>query len=324
MFQIRQLFVVCLFLIAGLIFSYFFQSASTFGIINQAVIYAVFALGVGFLLRQNGLVSFGHALFYGGAGYALGVLINQQVLTAEVSLLLVFLGIAAFALVLGLIIVRVPGISFGMLTLALGQMAYLFVARSRGVLGGMDGVLINWPETLFGVSLFALLEPRFFFIFCWFILVGVAYALWLFTQSRYGLITEAIRDNEERARFIGIKTTFPRALVYMISALVAAVAGFLSSLNTGFISPESMHWSVSAVVLLMAVVGGTKFLLGPALGAVVYILFKHYLGDVATYSLAIFGFFLIVVIVFSPDGLMGMLQRLVRRQHSCYRALKER
>jgi branched-chain amino acid transport system permease protein len=130
-------------------------------------------------------------------------------------------------------------------------------------------------------------------------------------RSRFGGITEAVRDNEERARFIGIRTVLPRAAVYALSALVTGVAGMLSSLNTGFVSPENLHWSLSGVALMMVVVGGYKALWGPALGAIVYFMAKDILGDYANHWMAIFGIALIAVIVFSPTGLAGLAERLI-------------
>jgi branched-chain amino acid transport system permease protein len=132
----------------------------------------------------------------------------------------------------------------------------------------------------------------------------------LLLHTRFGSITEAVRDNEERARFVGIRTLLPRAAVYALSALVTGVAGLLSALNTGFVSPENLHWSLSGVALMMVVVGGYKALWGPALGAVVYFLAKDILGDFASHWMAIFGVALITVIVFSPTGIAGILDRV--------------
>jgi branched-chain amino acid transport system permease protein len=102
----------------------------------------------------------------------------------------------------------------------------------------------------------------------------------------------------------------PRAAIYALSALVTALAGVLSALNTGFVSPENLHWSLSGVALMMVVVGGYKALWGPALGAVVYFLAKDILGDYASHWMAIFGVALITVIVFSPTGIAGILDRI--------------
>lgn len=304
-------------LMAGWLLLQATYSISLLGMFTQAVIYAIFALGVGVLLKQNGLVSFGHALFFGGAGYGLGVILTLNLMPAEVALLAVLLATGVLAFLIGLVIVRVPGIAFGMLTLAIGQMAYLLASRARGLTGGADGMGIPWPSTLFGVPQSVLLEPRNLFLVAWVLMVVVTCVLTCILRTRFGAITEAIRDNEERARFIGIRTTTPRALVYALSAVVTAIAGLLSSLNSGFISPESLHWSVSAITLLMVVVGGFKKPIGPIVGAVIYFLTKDLLGEWATHSMALFGAALIAVIVYAPDGITGALERLLwRRRHS--------
>lgn len=295
--------------VAGLV-----SSGTLLSLLTQAVIYALFASGVGLLLRQNGMVSFGHALFFGGSGYCLGILLQLRLMPAEAAIpaTLALLALAAF--VIGLVIVRVPGVAFGMLTLALGQMAYLTASRSRGLTGGADGMNIEWPATLFGIAQSQWLRPGSIFLLCWITLVVVLLALAWLLRGRFGSITEAVRDNEERARFIGIRTLVPRAAVYALSAVVTGLAGLLSAFNTGFVSPENLHWSLSGVALMMVVVGGTKALWGPALGAVVYFLFKDLLGDLANHWMAIFGVALITVIVFSPTGLAGLIGRLLRRR----------
>jgi len=300
-------------LLAGLAIPLLATSSNLLGMFTQAVIYAIFALGVGVLLKQNGLVSFGHALFFGAAGYGMGVVLALGWMPAEWAMLAVLLAIGVLAFLIGLVIVRVPGIAFGMLTLAIGQMAYLLASRARGVTGGADGLSVNWPPTLFGLPQSLLLKPATLFVISWVLMVLVTLALVLILRTRFGAITEAIRDNEERARFIGFATTVPRALVYALSAVVSGIAGLLSVFNTGFISPENLHWSVSAITLLMVVVGGFKRTLGPIVGAILYFVCKDLLGDWATHSMALFGAALIAVIVFSPDGITGALARLRER-----------
>jgi branched-chain amino acid transport system permease protein len=299
-------------LAAGIAVVVLVSSGTVLSLLTQAIIYAVFATGVGLLLRQNGMVSFGHALFFGASGYAVGIILQLQLMPAEVAIALTLIGMTVAAFLVGLVIVRVPGIAFGMLTLAVGQMFFLTASRSRGLTGGADGMNIEWPSTLFGLSTSQLLKPSSMFLISWFTLVLVLLLLTLLLRSRFGSITEAVRDNEERARFIGIQTLLPRAAVYALSALVAGIAGLLSALNTGFISPENLHWSVSGITLMMVVVGGYKALWGPALGAIVYFLAKDILGDHATHWMAIFGVTLITVIVFSPTGIAGVLERLVK------------
>lgn len=300
--------------VVGAIVAATVSSSTVLSLLTQAIIYAVFALGVGLLLRQNGMASFGHALYFGGSGYAVGLMLQTQAVPAEAALVLTLLGITLGAFLVGLVIVRVPGVAFGMLTLAIGQMFFLTASRSRGITGGADGMNIDWPSTLFGVPLSLLLKPANMFLLSWAALVLVMLVLALLLRSRFGSITEAVRDNEERARFIGIRTLMPRAAVYGLSAGVTAVAGLLSALNTGFVSPENLHWSLSGVALMMVVVGGYKAMWGPALGAVVYFLAKDILGDYANHWMAIFGVALITVIVFSPTGIAGALKKSFQRK----------
>lgn len=301
-------------LAVGAVAAFAIGSGTVLSLLTQATIYALFALGVGLLLRQNGMVSFGHALYFGSAGYMVAILMQTRAVPAEAALVLTVGGLTLVAFVLGLLIVRVPGIAFGMLTLALGQMAFLTASRVRGLTGGADGMTVEWPSTLFGVSISVLTRPSVMLLVCWSTLVLVLFALALLLRGRFGSITEAVRDNEERARFIGIRTLLPRAGVYALSAAVTATAGVLSALNTGFVSPESLHWSLSGVALMMVVVGGTGALWGPALGAAVYFLAKDLLGDHAQHWMAIFGVALIVVTVFAPQGLSGLLQQLAGRR----------
>ncbi|MEO8297748.1 MAG: branched-chain amino acid ABC transporter permease [Burkholderiales bacterium] len=299
-------------LLLGAAFAVLTSSGTILSLVTQALIYAIFATGIGVLLRQNGMVSFGHALFFGVSGYCVAILLQLQLMPAEAAMLLTLIVVAVVAFVIGLVIVRVPGIAFGMLTLAIGQMLYLTASRSRGLTGGVDGMNIAWPATLFGIQISAILKPWAMFLVCWVTLVLLIFLLALLLRSRFGSLTEAVRDNEERARFIGIRTLLPRAAIFTLSAVVSGLAGLLSALNTGFVSPENLHWSMSGVGLMMVVVGGCKALWGPALGAVVYFLAKDILGDHASHWMAIFGTALITVIVFSPAGIAGALLRLAR------------
>ena len=310
--SLKQSFVgAVLALAAGVVIAWGVSSSTLLSLFTQALIYAVFALGVGVLLKQNGMVSFGHALFFGGTSYIIGILLQMQLMPAELVIVLALLIVALAAFGVGLVIVRVPGVAFSMLTLAIGQMFFLSASRARGVTGGADGMNIDWPSRLFGMPLSQLLKPASLFLISWVTLVVVMLLLSWLMRTRFGGITEAVRDNEERARFIGITTLWPRAAVYALSALVTSVAGVLSALNTGFVSPESLHWSLSGVALMMVVVGGFKALWGPAVGAVVYFMFKDILGEHATHWMTIFGVALITVIVFSPTGVAGLFDRWV-------------
>jgi branched-chain amino acid transport system permease protein len=297
-------------------------SDTVLSLLTQATIYALFALGVGLLLKQNGMVSFGHATFFGCAGYAVAILLHQHVASAELVILMALAGLGLAAFLLGLVVVRVPGIAFGMLTIAIGQMFYQVASRSRSFTGGADGMSIDWPDRLFGVAIETLARHDMMFLLCWSTLVIVMGLLAALMASRFGAVTEAIRDNEERARFIGIRTLLPRAAVFALSAVVSGLGGVLSALYTGFISPEALHWSASGTALMMVVIGGYRVLWGPALGAILFFLARDLIGGYAEHWMGIFGTVLIVVIVFAPDGLSGALRRLSRRRFRAGKAVR--
>jgi len=300
-------------LIVGMGAAYSITSDIALSLMTQAIIFATLALGVGVLLRQNGVVSFGHAAWYGLASYSVALLLRLEWLSAEWAIICTIVALGLVAFVIGLVIVRLPGVAFSMLTLSLGMVAFLSMEKSRGITGGADGMNIDWPDTLFGLATDDLYQPRNMMMLAWVVLVLLLLGLGMLLRTRFGPITEAVRDNEERARFIGISTLLPRAAVYALSAMVTAVAGILASLHTGFISPENLHWSLSGAALMMVVVGGTRVLWGPALGAVVYFFIKDVLGEWTTHWMSIFGLMLIVIIVFAPEGLSGLLLRLRKK-----------
>lgn len=300
-------------LVAGAVLSAIVTSSTLMSLLTQATIYAVFASGLGVLLRQNGMVSFGHALFFGATGYVIGGLLQTRAVPAELAILIAIAAISAFAFLYGLIIVRVPGIAFGMITLAVDQMFYVLSARSRGLTGGADGMNISWPATIFAIPLTDLYNPATMFLVSWVVLVLTVACLTLLLRGRFGAMTEATRDNEERARFIGIRTLLPRAVVFTLSAFVTSLAGVLSAIYTGFVSPDSIDLNVSAIALMMVVVGGAQALWGPALGAIVYFLTRNLLGAYADHWMGIFGAALIAVVVLFPEGIAGGLIALWRR-----------
>jgi branched-chain amino acid transport system permease protein len=277
---------------------------------TQALISAIAATSVGLLVRQVGLVSFGHAAFYGVSAYILAICLQRHALSGELALLAAVLVPAVAAFFLGLVVVRVPGVAFSMLTLAVGQACYEFAMKARAVTAGEDGMSVGLPRQLFGLDIAVFQNPHSMFLVCWVVLVLLILAYAIFVRSRFGRLTAAIRENEERARFIGYKTLVPRALVFSISAGLAALAGALSALYNSFVSPDALHWSLSGSMLLMAVIGGPKILWGPAFGAVVFFLAKDFAGDLTDHWQGALGVVLIVVTLFLPDGLAGACQRI--------------
>jgi branched-chain amino acid transport system permease protein len=279
-------------------------------LLAQACISAMYALGVGVLLRQSGLASFGHAAFFGLPGYLVAILSSRGTLPFELALLAAVAATALAAFAIGLVVVRVQGIAFGMLTLAMGQGAYEAATHLRAVTGGHDGLSVSFPRHVFGVPALALQRPGTMLALSSLLLVAALAAASAFAASRRGRLTEAIRDNEERARFLGYGTLLPRALSFAASAAITAVAGILFILNNGFISPETVHWTASGSALIMAILGGTAAPWGPVLGGFAYFGLKEWVGGFTTHWLGIIGGCLILTAVAFPEGLSGVVRRL--------------
>ena len=298
---------------AGAVLPLAVTSTLAITLLTQAVIGGMLATAVGLVIRQAGLVSFGHAAFFGLAGYFIALPAKHGLWPTEVSIVLAVAAPTLLAFLLGLVIVRIPGVAFSMLTLAIGQSFHEFATRARNATGGEDGLAISLPKAVFGVATEIFQRPQTMFVICWVTLVIILFGLHLMVRSRFGRITTAIRENEERARFLGYQTVVPRALVFALSALIGSIAGTLFALYNGFVSPESLHWSLSGSALIMAIVGGTRLLWGPALGGVVFFFFKDLAGDLTEHWPAMIGLTLIAVTVALPAGLGGALTNLAGR-----------
>lgn len=298
---------------AGALLPLVVTSTLAITLLTQAVIGGILATAVGLLIRQVGVVSFGHAAFFGLAGYFIALPAKHGLWPAEVSIVLAVAAPTLLAFLLGLVIVRIPGVAFSMLTLAIGQAFHEFAVRAREVTGGEDGLAISLPKTIFGAATEIFQRPQSMFVICWITLVVILFGLRFMVRTRFGRVTTAIRENEERARFLGYQTVAPRALIFALSAFIGAVAGTLFALYNAFVSPEVLHWSLSGSALIMAIVGGTKLLWGPAFGGVVFFFFKDLAGDLTEHWPAMIGLTLILVTVALPMGIGGALVRLASR-----------
>lgn len=288
-------------------------------LMTQAVINAVLATAIGFLIRQNGLTSFGHAAFFGLAAYAVGLNGKFGTFPTEIAILLAIAVPAVIAFFAGLVIVRLPGLAFSMLTLAVAQAVHEIFLRWRDLANGDDGMAVRLPSRLFGLEVEVFQQPATMFVVCWVALFLVIALLWAISRSHFGLLTLAIRENEERARYIGYETLVPRAIIYALSAAVGALAGVLFVLYNAFVSPGALHWVLSGEALVMAVIGGTQAVWGPALGAVIFFLFKDAAGDFTEHWPAIIGGTLIIVTVLLPHGISGVITDLASRLKARFR-----
>jgi len=299
-----------LLLVAGVAMSWLVGSQLLLGLMTRATILAMVATAIGFLIRQNGLTSFGHAAFFGMAVYFMALNGKYGWMPAELAVLLALVLPALFAFFVGLIIVQLPPLSFSMVMLALAQSLYQLMLRWRELANGDDGLSVRLPQTLFGLDIEVFQAPQSMFIVSWIALVLVLVAIPWMARSRFGVLTIAIRENEERARYLGYHTLIPRVLVLSLSAAVAGLAGVLSALYDGFASPDALHWSLSGETLIMAIIGGPNPLWGPALGAVIFFFIKDTVGNMTEHWPAIIGLLLVTVTVVLPRGVSDLLLRL--------------
>lgn len=291
-------------------------STLVLSLLMQAAVNAILATSVGILFRQNGLTSFGQAAWFGVSAYIVAVNDRFGFVSVELAVVLALLAPCIIAFFFGLIIVRLPHLAFSMLTLAIAQAFYEFFAKWREVANGEDGLEIKFPKTLFGIDSLIFQQPRSMVVIVWCALVFVLLCYSLLARSHFGMLTLAIRENEERARFVGYETLLPRATINAIAAFVAALAGVLFALYNGLVTPTILHWSISGEALIMAFIGGPRVIWGPALGAAVFFVLKDLAGDFTEHWPAIIGAMLMIVTVLIPNGLAGMLIGALRSRQT--------
>ncbi len=255
--------------------------------VAKLLCFALFASAFNLLLGYTGLLSFGHAAFFGGAGYVAGYMMRDLHVTPELGLLAGTAAGAFIGLVIGLLAIRRQGIYFAMITLALAQMLYFFCLQVPFT-GGEDG-LQGVPRG----KLFGALDLSSDLTLYYVVLAVVALAFLLIVRtihSPFGQILKAIKENEPRAISLGYDTDRFKLLAFVLSAALTGLAGSLKTLVLGFETLTDVHWSMSGSVILMTLVGGLGILSGPLLGAALVIALENKLGDIGTFLAGATGF----------------------------------
>ena len=208
-------------------------------LLAQGVISAIFATSIGLLIRQSGLISFGHAAFYGLSAYCLGLFIKHGVLAAHWAILAAVLVPTLIALALGLVIVRIPGVAFSMITLGIVELVFACSLMFPGFFGGEGGVSGNrvFGQPLLGISFGPQIQVYYLIAFWLFISTAAMFAL---AHTPLGRIANAVRDNPERAEFVGYDPQRVRFLMLMLSAFFAGISGGLTAINFEIVSAENV------------------------------------------------------------------------------------
>jgi branched-chain amino acid transport system permease protein len=275
--------------------------------------YAIALLGLNLLFGAAGLLSFGHALFVAIGGYTAATLTSRAGVRSLELLLLAAAAIAAVVAVpVGLLCVRYVKIYFGMLTLAFGMLFYSFLYKFYALTGGDEGMRVLRPmllgRTLEHLDKIAFLTGPFYY-YALGVLAAAALVMRGLVTSPFGLSLRSIRENAAKAESLGIDVRRYRLAAFIIAAIFGAVGGVLLVVPTGLADPLLAYWTQSGNLVFMLLLGGFQHLLGPVLGAVVFILLEDTVRSLTTYWRFVFGAMLAAIVIFFPRGLMGLLDR---------------
>ncbi len=294
----------------------------------QILCFALFACAFNLLLGYGGLLSFGHAAFFGGAAYVSAYLARHWHAPPEVAILSGTAAAAALGLVFGALAIRRQGIYFAMITLALAQMLYFFCIQTRYT-GGEDGIQAVPRGHLFGfIDLSS--DTTFAYVVAVIFMAGLL-AIYRIVHSPFGQVLKAIRDNEPRAISLGYKTARYKLMVFVLSAALAGLAGSTKAIVFQLASLTDVHWMMSGEVILMTLVGGMGTIFGPITGAMVIVSMQYYLGKIGTIVLTVPGLALtltlnlgewitilqgvifVACVILFRDGLVGLIAKKIKQ-----------
>jgi branched-chain amino acid transport system permease protein len=272
-------------------------------VIMTAICFAIYAMAFNLLLGFTGLLSFGHAAFFGGAAYVTGWLVHTQNWTPELGLLAGTLAAAGAGLVVGLIAIRRQGIYFAMVTLALAQMLYFFFLQAPFT-GGEDGIQGIQRGKLFGVIPLENDLALYFFVLALF--VALFLGVLRIVHSPYGQVLKAIRENEPRAISLGYNVDRYKLLAFVLSAALAGLGGALKTLVLHLATLQDVRWEQSGEVILMTLLGGLGTFAGPVVGAFTVIGLQNFLSDRAgSWTNVIIGCIFVLCVVAFRKGIVG-------------------
>ncbi|MDX3927041.1 MAG: branched-chain amino acid ABC transporter permease [Shinella sp.] len=264
--------------------------------------FALFACAFNLLLGYTGLLSFGHATFFGGAAYFTAHAVKEWGFTPEFGVLLGVLGAAALGLVMGFFAIRRQGIYFAMITLALSQMFYFFCLQAEFT-KGEDGIQSVPRGHLFGVIDLSVSTNMYYFVLAVFV-VGMV-IIWRFVNSPFGMILKSIRENEQRAISLGYSVQYYKLGAFVMSAALAGLAGGVKALVFQFATLTDVTWQMSGEVILMTLLGGIGTLIGPIFGAGLVVTLQNYLATSDFPVTIITGIVFMVCVLLFRRGLVG-------------------
>lgn len=276
---------------------------------TKVLILAIFAMSLDLLVGYTGLVSLGHAAFFGFAGYLLALVSPQyEAASLWTSLAIALAGSALLALVIGALVLRTSGIYFIMVTLAFGEMLF-HVFHDTSIAGGSDGIYIYVRPvgTIFGWQPFDLEEFTHFYFVVLVVAIAVYAGLRTILESPFGRVIVGIRVNEHRMRSLGYHAFRYKLACCVLAGTLAGLAGYLSAVQFGVVNPDMLGFHVSASALMMLILGGMGTLVGPVIGAAAMMILELVFQGITEHWLLLMGGFIVLVALLLPRGLVGLL-----------------
>ncbi len=276
---------------------------------TRVLVYALAAMGLNLLLGFTGGLSFGHAAYFGLGAYGTGLMLRYVGPNMWLAVLVgVLLGGVA-ATLLGPLVMKKRGIYFAMITIAFGQMFYFIAVRWNNFTGGEDGLAGFQREPLgFPGGSIVLTGPRFYYFVLFFFAAGT-FVLWWVLNSPLGHAMVGVRENSRRLEFLGVRVERLIWISFAISGFVTALAGSMSALLNNFTSPLDLYWQLSGYFVVICVLGGMRNFWGPFVGAAIYVLMQDYASSLTKNWLSVIGLMFMLVVLFFPRGLLGVLTR---------------
>ncbi|HET8973141.1 MAG TPA: branched-chain amino acid ABC transporter permease [Pseudolabrys sp.] len=274
---------------------------------TRIIILAMAAVSLNLILGFGGMMSFGHAVYLGIGGYAVGMLAHEGIYSGFVQWPVALAASALFALVIGALSLRTRGVYFIMITLAFAQMAY-YVVAGLARYGGDDGLTI-YKRSQFFEPINLSNKTQFYYI-CLALLYASIYLVWRLVNSRFGMVIQGSRSNDTRMRAIGFPTFRYKLTCFVVAGILCGLAGALLANHTDFVSPAMMYWTRSGDLIIMVVLGGMGSVVGPVFGAIMLLVLEETLSGITEYWQIILGPLLLLVVLFARGGIDGLLGKV--------------
>ncbi|MBV2179700.1 branched-chain amino acid ABC transporter permease [Castellaniella sp. MT123] len=276
---------------------------------SRLLIIGLAAMATNLLVGHSGVMAFGHAAYFGLSSYTTGLMIKYLIPSTPVGFLAGIIVGTLGGAIIGFLLARLRGIYFALATIAFGQVFFFIAFRWNAVTGGDNGLSFQRQPIDLGFLQLNLGSSRVYYYVALAVFAVCAALMAVVLRSPFGRTLLAMRENERRARFLSIPVNRHLWMAYIVSCFFVAVAGSLYGMLNNFVSPHDLHWTQSGDFVLMAVIGGMRSFWGPLLGAAIFVVAQDYLSSLTGNWMFFIGMLFVLVVLFLPRGIAGLLQR---------------